>query len=163
MKKPEKKNIPTIEEVCPQLKKVKTATEVMLYKDEYKRYILPMVVHNQAIDEYERFLPSEDEIIEIMIRNRTHTFEDWNVIKIFAESISKRIRGVTLERMKYKPEYYDIWKKEDKMKRGFCPIMTRDFKGLFVECKPECAWWIGERKGKIRQKQNCCAIKLSGL
>jgi len=49
---PKKKRIPTIEELCPQIKECKTATCVAIYTGEYNYKIRGLLVHNQVVDEF---------------------------------------------------------------------------------------------------------------
>ncbi len=106
MNRPEKKEIPTIEDFCPKIKTAHTATEVMIYTDAYNRHILPLQTYNQCHDEFEKFLPTYKNILAL-IKNPPMKYplfqgrEQPNKIPIWecrnpellAKAIHKRLRG----------------------------------------------------------------------
>ncbi len=84
MNKPEKKKIP---------KRKKYDSVIAVVMDLHKN-----IGYNQACDEYDKFLPSEEEIAEILGQCYTTKENQWKqvdstLMKTIVSAISKRIRG----------------------------------------------------------------------
>ena len=88
MKKPEKKEIPSLLEMFPKVKDCKSAIEIVMFENEYLRTVKPLKVYNQACDDWEKWIIQESDDAHQATGGGIK-----EVALVFYKAIHKRIRG----------------------------------------------------------------------